>query len=481
LTDETRMGGISCGPPLVVAIEGTLVKTNMLHEKIMQFLARTPLAAWRLLLWFVQGRRTLERELDARVPLEINTTPLCEETLACVREAQSEGRPVYFASDLDRCLVQKLADVVGGVTGIFSTDTRSAAGSSSSADRLNAVLGSGRYDYIGNRPGDYALWRSARQVFAVSRSASFSRELYRNFPDARIIAEVRLRPRFYIQAVRPHQWAKNLLVFLPLVTGHDFSSDSIANTCIAFLCFCLAASSAYLFNDLMDLPGDRAHSRKRSRPFAAGNLPISHGVALSLMLMVVAVGASLLLTARFTIILMAYVALTMAYSFILKRKLLVDVIVLGGLYTIRVLGGIAAVASAYSYWLLMFCLFLFLSLATVKRCAELVAGAAAGRSVSVGRGYRAGDLAVLFPLAAAAGYGAVLVVALYLSSPEVVALYAHPLRLWLLCPLLLYWISRMLVLASRNELHHDPVTFALTDRISILTGVVAAAIIAAAI
>jgi 4-hydroxybenzoate polyprenyltransferase len=166
---------------------------------------------------------------------------------------------------------------------------------------------------------------------------------------------------------------------------------------------------------------------------------------------------------------------------VLKRKLLIDVIALGGLYTIRVLGGIAAVDSAYSYWLLMFCLFLFLGLATVKRCTELVSGAAAGLPAPAGRGYRYGDLAVLFPLAAAACYGSVLVVALYLASPEVVVLYRHPLRLWLLCPLLLYWVSRVLVLASRNELHHDPVTFALTDRISWQAGAVALGIILVAI
>jgi 4-hydroxybenzoate polyprenyltransferase len=436
--------------PLVVDVEGALIKTSLLQEQIMQFLARTPLDAWRLLLWRVQGRPTVERNLDARSLLQGNLIPLRSETVTSIRRAQSEGREIYLVSTANRDLVQQIAETVAGISGSLIIAPDSPGNGQSKSDRLNAEFGMGHYDYIGVDSDDSS-------------------------------ADSRHRLKSYIRALRPHQWSKNLLVFLSLVAGHHFDPQSIFNTVIALVCFCLAASSAYLLNDLLDLPGDRAHPSKRHRPLAAGDIPIANAMILSTVLMLVALGLSMILPGRFTVILIGYVALTLAYSLVLKRKLLVDVIVLGGLYTIRVLGGIAAVASAYSYWLLMFCLFLFLSLATTKRCAELVANAAAGKSAPHGRGYRHGDTAVLFPLAAAAGYGSVLVVALYLSSPEVAALYAHPLRLWLLCPLLLYWISRILVLASRNELHHDPVSFALSDRISLLTGVVAAAIIAAAI
>jgi 4-hydroxybenzoate polyprenyltransferase len=467
--------------PLVVDVEGALVKTSLLQEKVMQFLARTPLDAWRLLLWFAQGRPSIERNLDAQIPLQGSLIPLRSETVTSIRTAQSQGRQIFLVSTANHDLVQQIAESVGGISGSFIIASESHGKGENKSARLNAEFGMGCYDYIGVRLEDVVVGQSARQVFAVSPSVNFSRTLLREFPNAEIIAESRRGLAPYIRALRPHQWSKNLLVFLSLVAGHHFDPRSVVSTIVAVACFCLAASSAYLLNDLLDLPGDRAHPRKRHRPLAAGDIPIANGLALSAALLIAALGLSLILPGRFTLILVAYVALTLAYSLFLKRKLLVDVIVLGGLYTIRVFGGIAAVASAYSYWLLMFCLFLFLSLATVKRCAELVANAAAGKSAPLGRGYRHGDTAVLFPLAAAAGYGAVLVVALYLSSPEVVALYTHPLRLWLLCPLLLYWISRILVLASRNELHHDPVSFALTDRISLLTGVAAAAVIAVAI
>jgi 4-hydroxybenzoate polyprenyltransferase len=243
----------------------------------------------------------------------------------------------------------------------------------------------------------------------------------------------------------------------------------------------LAASSAYVINDLLDLPGDRDHPRKSQRAFAAGKVPITHGVTLAALLMAGAFALSLLLPWRFIGILSIYLTCTLGYSLLLKRKLLIDVIMLGGLYTLRVFGGLAATDTHQTQWLLMFSLFLFLSLAIVKRCSELVANRAVGRAGAMGRGYWVEDLNVLFPLGAAAGYGAVFVVTLYLSSPEVAALYTNPNRLWLLCPLLLYWISRVLVMANRGHLHDDPVIFALTDRISWLTGACMAGVIAVSI
>jgi len=278
--------------------------------------------------------------------------------------------------------------------------------------------------------------------------------------------------------LRVHQWAKNLLVFLPMIAGHRFDVATITGTTLGFFCFCFAASSAYVINDLLDLQGDRDHLRKSNRPFAAGKIPIMHGILLAMLLMAGSFALSLLLPWRFIGVLSIYVACTLGYSLLLKRKLLIDVIMLGGLYTLRVFAGLAAINAHQTQWLLMFSLFLFLSLAIVKRCSELVANRLTGKRVVAGRGYGIDDLNVLLPLGAAAGYGAVFVVTLYLSSPEMAALYTHPNRLWLVCPLLLYWISRMLVMANRGHLHDDPVVFALTDRISWITGACLACVIA---
>lgn len=467
--------------PLVVDVDGTLIKTDLLHETTMQFVAQHPFQLWRLPLWLAGGRARVKRELAARVPFDVDDLPLRDETMAVIRDAQADGRPVYLASASDRALVERLADRVGGLAGAFGSDGATNVAGGRKADRLVAAFGEGGFDYVGDRPVDFPVWARARRALAVSHSPAFARRLRRTHADAIVVASPRVHPRGLIKAMRPHQWAKNLLIFLSLVAGHEFGPAQLLPTIIAFFSFCLAASSAYLLNDLLDLPGDRMHPRKRRRPFAAGDVPISWGLVQSALLMLLAIGFAALLPGRFLVILLGYVGLTLGYSLVLKRKLLVDVIVLGGLYTIRVLAGLAATQSPSSQWLLMFSLFLFLSLATMKRCSELVARREAGKADVPGRGYRTGDLTVLFPLAAAAGYGAVLVFALYLYSPEVTVLYARPDWMWLMCPLLLYWISRVLVLCSRDELHDDPVIFALTDRVSWATGLVGAAIIAVSV
>ncbi|MCJ2133645.1 UbiA family prenyltransferase, partial [Methylobacterium sp. J-026] len=299
------------------------------------------------------------------------------------------------------------------------------------------------------------------------------------------VAVPRVRPRDIVRALRPHQWAKNALVFVGLVTGHHFDAPSTLESFTAFLCFCMAASSAYLINDLLDLPADRAHPSKSRRPFASGAVPVLYGVVLAALLGAGAFAVSFLLPLKFSLALLIYLVLTLAYSFYLKRRMMIDIVVLGGLYAIRVFGGVAALGLSQTPWLLMFSLFLFTSLAIVKRCSELTAtlrNEAPGEKQTLnGRSYGADDLRVLFPLGAAAGYGSVFVFALYMSSPEVAALYTHPNRLWLICPLLIYWVSRMFLLANRNQLHSDPVVYALTDRISLATGACVAAVLAISI
>ncbi len=467
--------------PLVVDVDGTLIRTDLLHEAALQFVAHHPLEAWRLLTWTLKGKATLKTALAGRIDCGPDTLPLCEEVVEAIRTAQGEGRAVYLASASDRRYVEAVAARVGGIAGVFATDAGSNLAGASKAERLTGAFGERGFDYIGNCKVDYPVWEAARTPLVVSSSSRFSRGVGRTFPHSRLLAQHSSRPRDYLRALRMHQWAKNVLVFLPLFAGHTFDLESIGRTILAFLCFCMAASSAYIINDLLDLPGDRAHHRKRKRPFASGAIPVAHGPPLAGLLLAAALAGAALLPIWFFAVLVLYVTATLAYSLVLKRKLLVDVIVLGALYTVRVLGGVAAVGVEQSPWLLMFSLFLFLCLAIVKRCSELVARRAAGGLETVGRGYRVEDLYVLLGLAASSGFGAVLVVSLYITSPEVQELYAHPERLWLICPLLLYWVSRVVVLSNRGTLHDDPVVFALTDRVSWVVGILAAAVVALAI
>lgn len=467
---------------LVVDVDGTLLLTDLLHESALQFVAAHPLQLFRLPGWLLGGKAHLKTRLADHVDPGVDTAPLREEVVATIRKAQAEGRPVYLASASDRRLVEKLADRLGGLAGVFGTEAGAVnlAGNAKAA-RLVEAFGEGGYDYIGDNAVDFPVWRSARKALVVAHSDGFAARVTSAFPEAEILARPRPALRGYLRALRLHQWAKNVLLFLPLIAGHRFELEALAATIAGFLCFCFAASSAYVINDLLDLPGDRDHPRKSQRPFAAGQIPITHGILLSVLLMASAIGLSWSLPGKFTLVLLVYVVCTLAYSLFFKRKLLIDVVILGGLYTLRVYGGLAATGAQQTQWLLMFSLFLFLSLAIVKRCSELVAKRATGKTNIVGRGYRVDDLAILLPLGAAAGYGSVFVVALYLSSPAVTPLYDHPNRLWLVTPLLLYWISRVLLMANRGDLHDDPVVFALTDPKSWLIGLGVAGVIAISI
>lgn len=283
-------------------------------------------------------------------------------------------------------------------------------------------------------------------------------------------AATRARAGALWRAVRPHQWAKNLLVFVPLALTPDRLGDASQWLAAlwAFAALCAVASAGYLFNDLRDVEADRLDPATRGRPFASGALPASAGVAGALVLLAVGFGTALAATPRvFTAWLGGYLALTLAYSFYIKRQLLLDVLLLAGLYTLRLLAGGAAVGIALTPWLLAFSMFLFLGLAWAKRCAELQRMSREWRDEAAGRAYRIEDLGVVMTLGATSSYLAVLVLCLYISSEAVGRQYAHVERLWLLVPVLLYWISRVWFLVRRGEIPGDPVAFAVRDGVSL--------------
>jgi 4-hydroxybenzoate polyprenyltransferase len=276
--------------------------------------------------------------------------------------------------------------------------------------------------------------------------------------------------RDYLRALRIHQWLKNILVFAPAVAAHQFDGALFA-CLLAFISFSLCASSAYILNDLLDLRSDRIHPRKRLRPFAAKRIPIWHGLVLFHVLLLGSVAIALFLPVKFMLVLAGYFFLTCAYSLDLKRRMLVDVLALAGLYGSRLAAGSAAAEVPLSPWLVAFALFLFFSLALVKRIAELTDHLDKGKGTPLGRGYRLGDLPILQSMSMASGYVAVLVLALYINSEAVGQLYRHPDRLWLNCVLLLFWISRMITVAHRGRMHDDPLVFAATDRLTQLVAV----------
>jgi 4-hydroxybenzoate polyprenyltransferase len=270
----------------------------------------------------------------------------------------------------------------------------------------------------------------------------------------------------YLTALRPHQWVKNVLVFVPMLAAHQLTFPAFLQSFFAFIAFSLVASSVYVVNDLLDLAADRAHPRKRLRPFASGAISTAQGSWMAVILLLVGTLVALFLGPAFALVLLAYYLITTAYSLYLKRKVLIDIALLAGLYTMRLVAGAAATSIELSMWLLAFSIFLFFSLAAVKRQAELIDLAERGHLSAEGRGYQVGDLPVIAMMAISSGYVAVLVMALYLNSPAVMELYSFPQALWGICFILLYWISRMVMMTHRGYMHDDPVVFAARDRVS---------------
>ena len=325
------------------------------------------------------------------------------------------------------------------------------------------------FDYIGNALPDLPLLQGARQAMLANPHLRLNSALKsRNIPVSRKFLD---RSRFPLaKALRLHQWAKNLLVFLPFLLAHSFRAASALTALVAFFCFSLTASATYIFNDLLDLEQDRAHLNKRNRAFAAGDLSVPAGVCISLLLAAVALIAAAYLPRTFLAYLLLYLVTTLTYSFALKRIVLVDVVILSSLYTIRMLAGAAATRTPISPWLAAFSVFLFLSLAMVKRFSELQNLHARGVTPTNGRGYLLSDTEQLRSFGTSSAYASIVIFALYINGHDVVALYHHASRMWLITPLLILWISRVWLLASRGELDEDPVVFALTDRMSLLLG-----------
>jgi 4-hydroxybenzoate polyprenyltransferase len=349
------------------------------------------------------------------------------------------------------------------------------------AQFLTERFGERGYAYMGDSRADIPVWKSASKAITVDASGSLRRSAERASEQAEHISTGSKSLRPLLKAIRPHQWLKNMLVFIPMLAGHRIDVTTLVQSGLAFICFSLIASSVYLLNDLLDLSADRAHPRKHRRPLASGDLPLLHGTLLAPVFLAAGVTLGTLLGPTFLAVMAGYYIVTMGYSFFLKRKVLIDIVTLAGLYTIRILAGAAATGIVLSFWLLAFSVFLFFALAAVKRQAELVDSASREVLKPSGRGYIIDDLPIVSQMATSSGFVSVLVLALYLNSPAVSTLYSQPAALWGLCLILLFWINRMVMIAHRGGMHDDPIVFAVKDWTSLFCGVLGVVCAAAGI
>lgn len=454
--------------PLCVDLDGTLLRSDILVESVIALLKLNPLLVLFLPFWLMRSKAHLKQQIANRVDIDPASLPYNEPFLAWLRQQKKAGRPIILATASNA----KFAAAVAGHLKLFDLVLASDADINLSGDaklaRLLEEFGDGNFDYAANANLDLNIWRHANAAIVVNAEFGVRRAVENITPVAKVFDDQGDRLRHYLRAMRPHQWLKNLLVFTPMVLSHRlFEPQLIVAACIAFVAFCLCASSVYLLNDIIDLAADRRHPKKRLRPFASGSIPVLHGLWLALVLLVGALALSLLLMPLFTVVLSIYYLTTLVYSLFIKQTILFDVIVLAGLFTFRLLAGSAAVDIPLSFWLIAFSMFLFFSLALVKRYVELgMLPKEPGRQLA-GRGYQAVDLETLAHFGIVSGYMAVLVLALYIDSLAVNLLYGHPEVIWFLCPLVLYLVSRIWLLARRGDMHDDPVVFAIKDSYSL--------------
>ena len=456
--------------PLVVDLDGTLIKTDLLLETASQFALAQPWQTYKLLAWLSQGKSALKTHLAQNTSIDATALPYKEALITWLKQEKAQGRVIVLATASHRLLADQVANHLGLFDEVLATDASANLKADAKCAALVAKYGEKGFDYVGNDWADLPVWQAADQAHVVSRSSRLIEaarrqgNLVKIFSDGKPPLAMAL-----LKAMRPHQWLKNLLVFVPLLAAHRYGyASSVLQALLAFVAFGLTASSVYLLNDLVDVADDRQHARKRQRPFAAGHLSLLHGwLAWPLLLVCAFTLAAATLPWPFTLSLGAYFVLTVAYSLRLKQIPMLDVLTLAGLYTLRIIAGAAAIALPLTFWLLSFSMFLFVSLAFIKRYSELKAARQNGQTKTLrGRGYTSQDLELVANLGGSAGYTGVLVLALYIQDSHTASLYATPQFIWLACPLLLYWISRAWLIAQRGQMHDDPIVFALKDNVS---------------
>lgn len=462
-------------PVIVIDLDGTLIKTDLLIESFLLMIKQNPLLVFACVLWLLKGKAFMKREIARRVDLPVEHLPYNQDVIEYIKRKKQQGHHTALATASYKRFANDVAHHLGLFDDVFATDGDVNLSGSKKRAALNDAYGVKNYCYAGNAEVDRKVWQDCDSAVVVGSKSLVAKAESICGVDTHIPVQGATL-KIWLKALRVHQWVKNGLIFVPMLAAHQFTDINSIILCLgAFLSFSLCASSVYLLNDLLDLNDDRRHKTKRERPFAAGNLDLLNGLILAPVLLVVAFGLSVFISLDFVIVLLCYYILTFAYSFFLKRIVLIDVITLAGLYTVRIIAGAAAISVLLSFWLLAFSVFVFLSLALVKRYTELRALQDKSVKKTLGRGYHADDIELLSSLGGSSGYISVLVLALYINSSDVRVLYNEPMIMWPICLVMLFWISRVWIVAHRGQMNDDPIVFALKDKVSILCGGIIAA------
>lgn len=461
--------------PLVVDLDGTLIHTDMLHETALKVWREYPLTSLRMPLWLSRGKAALKQQLAHRTHFDAASLPYNETLVEWLLSEKQAGRSLVLCTASDQRIADGIASHLQLFDEVMASDGETNLSGPNKAAALVARFGERGFDYAGNSRKDLPVWAQARKAIVVNAPSGLAQqartctEVEREFPQPLSSPSAWLWN--WIKLIRVHQWLKNLLLFVPMIAAHEFDNPQAWSALLlAFFAFSLCASAVYITNDLLDLESDRLHPRKRLRPMARGFIPAWQGVLGVPLLLTVSALLAWHAGSEFFGWLVVYFVLTCSYSMGLKRLVLIDCLTLAMLYTLRIVAGAAAAGTDLTFWLLTESVFLFLSLAFVKRYAELTQQAPNSAGRVHGRGYYTSDAPLIQALGLTSGYIAVLVLALYLNSAGVSELYRNPLYVWAAIPCMLFWISWMWMQANRGQMHDDPLVFAVKDKASLIAG-----------
>lgn len=451
--------------PLVVDLDGSLIYSDLLWESLLQFLKMRPWAIVQVLFWLLQGKAVLKHQLAQHTDIDVASLPYDATILQNIKKHKAHGCQIVLATGSHRKFAEKIAQHLSLFDLVLASDSSINLTSKNKAKKCVELFGAGAFDYIGNSSHDIPVWQQSRHAYSVTKRPFKlgAGRVTSHLGAARVVWAKAL-----LRALRPRQWLKNTLVFVPVLASHQLTMANLTQAAWAFLLFSMCASSAYLLNDALDLNDDRRHHEKHKRPLAAGALSIPLALFASASLVVLALLCAAQLRWPVFAVVCLYFVSTLTYSLYLKRLLMLDVITLALLYTLRIIGGGVSAQIELSFWLLSFSFFIFLSLALLKRHSELFNLDRAGKHKAGGRGYTTADRLPIGMMGINCGFLAILILMLYFNSASVVQLYTHAEFLLGVIPLIVFWLGRMWILSFRGEVNEDPIVFVSRDRISLL-------------
>lgn len=462
-------------PLLCVDLDGTLVSTDTLDECLLRLVRYRPQLLLMLPFWLLRGKAHFKDRLAAATAHLLGPLPYRQSVLDYIRQHAGDSEPVVLATAANHRIAAVVSNELGIFSNVMASDDQTNLSGTQKLGRIQSFAGDRPFAYIGDHSKDIPIWKASSRAIIVGAIQDIEPKLAQ-VPEVVVLpAERRMSARDWAKQLRCHQWAKNLLLVVPLVLAHQVANPWKVLACLAaMIAFSFTASAVYIGNDLIDLPHDRQHPRKRYRPLASGMISIRQAVLVACLLLATAIAISIaLLPQSFLWMLLGYLAINVGYSVWLKRTAVLDVFLLAGFYVYRVLIGAVAIQVAISPWLLAFSLFFFLGLGMLKRFADLILVATGTQETQIaGRSYLTSDLDFMRSAGTSASCVAALVLALYLQSTEVVELYKQPVFLWLVSPLVLYWSMRAWFLAARGQMSDDPILFALRDKPSYLVGAI---------